>query len=310
MFSIILVIFSTTETENDSFLPPKAFFTLSFISFTDTITKFPPKNAYNSPVSINTPTKGVTNHVNLSNVCWMFQSTHPRRVWLYIRFCQGRSCRFQSTHPRRVWPSHPRAASSWGLFQSTHPRRVWQNRLLLLLPLPLFQSTHPRRVWRLSEGRCAAPSEFQSTHPRRVWRSVGVDMLHLPSFNPHTHEGCDRLECYCTSPAEVSIHTPTKGVTYSFFCFSANFWVSIHTPTKGVTELFLVWQITSNVSIHTPTKGVTSLNISSAQMGAVSIHTPTKGVTAKEAQAQYDELFQSTHPRRVWLIWMVITSVL
>ena len=91
MFSIILVIFSTTETENDSFLPPKAFFTLSFISFTDTITKFPPKNAYNSPVSINTPTKGVTpisslykglfgvsihtptkgvtNHVNLSNVC-------------------------------------------------------------------------------------------------------------------------------------------------------------------------------------------------------------------------------------------------
>ena len=60
MFSIILVIFSTTETENDSFLPPKAFFTLSFISFTDTITKFPPKNAYNSPVSINTPTKGVT----------------------------------------------------------------------------------------------------------------------------------------------------------------------------------------------------------------------------------------------------------
>ena len=60
MFSIILVIFSTTETENDSFLPPKAFFTLSFISFTDTITKWQEENAYNSPVSIYTPTKGVT----------------------------------------------------------------------------------------------------------------------------------------------------------------------------------------------------------------------------------------------------------
>ena len=125
MFSIILVIFSTTETENDSFLPPKAFFTLSFISFTDTITKFPPKNAYNSPVSINTPTKGVTpisslykglfgvsihtptkgvtNHVNLSNVCWMFQSTHPRRVWLDGFQHFATAYLFQSTHPRRVW---------------------------------------------------------------------------------------------------------------------------------------------------------------------------------------------------------------
>ena len=80
MFSIILVIFSTTETENDSFLPPKAFFTLSFISFTDTITKFPPKNAYNSPVSINTPTKGVTLAYSSTHFLTVFQSTHPRRV--------------------------------------------------------------------------------------------------------------------------------------------------------------------------------------------------------------------------------------
>ena len=58
MFSIILVIFSTTETENDSFLPPKAFFTLSFISFTDTITKCPQKMP----------------------IIRLFQSTHPRRM--------------------------------------------------------------------------------------------------------------------------------------------------------------------------------------------------------------------------------------
>ena len=191
MFSIILVIFSTTETENDSFLPPKAFFTLSFISFTDTITKFPPKNAYNSPVSINTPTKGVTpisslykglfgvsihtptkgvtNHVNLSNVCWMFQSTHPRRVWLYIRFCQGRSCRFQSTHPRRVWPSHPRAASSWGLFQSTHPRRVW---LLGVCGLHCKVCFNPHTHEGCDRWSAKSPSP-------------------ISSFNPHTHEGCD-----------------------------------------------------------------------------------------------------------------------
>ena len=60
MFPMILINFSTTETENDSSWPPKAFFTLRFISFTDTITKWQEENAYNSPVSIYTPTKCVT----------------------------------------------------------------------------------------------------------------------------------------------------------------------------------------------------------------------------------------------------------
>ncbi len=32
-------------------------------------------------------------------------------------------------------------------------------------------------------------------------------------FNPHTHEGCDSLVCLMISSDDVSIHTPTKGVT-------------------------------------------------------------------------------------------------
>ena len=147
MFSIILVIFSTTETKNDSFLPPGAFFTLSFISFTDTITKFPPKNAYNSPVSINTPTKGVT--LIFSSICMRSE------------------------------------------FQSTHPRRVWLGQTLLCIQLHLFQSTHPRRVW----------------HSVAQYRSQQL------CFNPHTHEGCDRNDEPISGVHQVSIHTPTKGVT-------------------------------------------------------------------------------------------------
>ena len=83
MFSIILVIFSTTETENDSFLPPKAFFTLSFISFTDTITKFPPKNA---------------------PIIRLFQSTHPRRVWRLYSLASAWGLSFnQHTHEGCDW---------------------------------------------------------------------------------------------------------------------------------------------------------------------------------------------------------------
>ena len=55
-------------------------------------------------------------------------------------------------------------------------------------------------------------------------------------FNPHTHAGCD------------------KDSTYNF---EQAFDVSIHTPTQGVTKLDISNVPTENVSIHTPTQGVT-----------------------------------------------------
>ena len=39
----------------------------------------------------------------------------------------------------------------------------------------------------------------------------------LYSFNPHTHEGCDmRADAQTLLEIKVSIHTPTKGVTPTF----------------------------------------------------------------------------------------------
>ena len=75
--------------------------------------------------------------------------------------------------------------------------------------------------------------------------------------------------------------------------------VSIHTPTKGVTHDKFYNSKSSTVSIHTPTKGVTlqQANVNKAQ--AVSIHTPTKGVTQPYHSTIADNVFQSTHPRRV-----------
>ena len=143
---------------------------------------------------------------------------------------------------------------------------------------------------------------FQSTHPRRVWLRFRHCLKEsLTCFNPHTHAGCDRSGRFtlCCS-MDVSIHTPTQGVTTLAAVNSRNPRVSIHTPTQGVTqaEVWKVWHRSFNphthagcdnrssrpspvlrVSIHTPTQGVTPLWRYALWGYTVSIHTPTQGVT-------------------------------
>ena len=62
---------------------------------------------------------------------------------------------------------------------------------------------------------------------------------------------------FITPPMKVSIHTPTKGVTYKMGRDIKDKVVSIHTPTKGVTNAADIHISSAEVSIHTPTKGVT-----------------------------------------------------
>ena len=99
-------------------------------------------------ISIHTPTQGVTvlpgyssepfegfnphthagcdiNDDDNDNPRYLFQSTHPRRVWLINPPNSLKSPLFQSTHPRRVWPSTTDTRIVKFEFQSTHPRRVW-----------------------------------------------------------------------------------------------------------------------------------------------------------------------------------------
>ena len=173
------------------------------------------------------------------------------------------------------------------------------------------------------------PTVFQSTHPRRVWPLSVANLLHVcSSFNPHTHEGCDTTTKVTDGNMQVSIHTPTKGVTFKSDATDFPIPVSIHTPTKGVTDLCgnlsrtlgfqsthprRVWHTLSSylgldfyVSIHTPTKGVTIMQEQNRFNAEVSIHTPTKGVTVMIPIKSLSVVFQSTHPRRVWQIPIII----
>ena len=164
-----------------------------------------------------------------------------------------------------------------------------------------FQSTHTRRMWPLSSCMMKILSMFQSTHPRKVWPGYLQSLPQPSCFNPHTHEGCDKTRHYQTIVLQVSIHTPTKGVTavpfihqYRQLCFNP------HTH-EGCDLTFVSW-LTSISSFNPHThEGCDEPSQRAPEKICVSIHTPTKGVTPQENVSWVFRQFQSTHPRRVWL---------
>ena len=68
-------------------------------------------------------------------------------------------------------------------------------------------------------------------------------------FNPHTHAGCDNLSAGQIEFYNVSIHTPTQGVTGRKRTDSSAEYVSIHTPTQGVTLYLITYYKSANL-IH------------------------------------------------------------
>ena len=125
-------------------------------------------------------------------------------------------------------------------------------------------------------------------------------LYYCQSFNPHTHAGCDRNAPLRTPPTVgFNPHTHAgcdKGFTLQLFRRT----VSIHTPTQGVTRIIWIsiYLICFNPHTHAGCDRRTC-NIGNSK-AAVSIHTPTQGVTIVEWFTGVFDMFQSTHPRRVW----------
>ena len=117
-----------------------------------------------------------------------------------------------------------------------------------------------------------------SVRPTEMWKS----------FNPHTHEGCDC--CFYDNISRLLGFNPHthEGCDLLGSKDSNEVRVSIHTPTKGVTHSCIQCRVAAQVSIHTPTKGVTNIDYLNPS----------------------DNMFQSTHPRRVWLIFHTLIWLL
>ena len=212
------------------------------------------------------------------------------------------------------------------MFQSTHPRRVWHHRA----EFPAVQSgfnphTHAGCDYIIHYCFCGYKT-FQSTHPRRVWRLTMRELRNLRSFNPHTHAGCDNRNiperagkvfqsthprrvwlCGCVvviDSIKVSIHTPTQGVTMFIIKTGIEYEFQSTHPRRVWLDFRWCLVLSIYVSIHTPTQGVT-VPVVCLLYGIRSFnpHTHAGCDTFCRDMIKHKKLFQSTHPRRVWL-WL------
>ena len=165
------------------------------------------------PVSIHTPTQGVTflYICNVFRICFN-PHTHagcdnplPRLTRVHNRFnphthagCDSAArpkvltvARFQSTHPRRVWPSC-QSYSAAHTFVSIHTPTQGVTSI----------NNFAKSAWSFNPHTHAGCDSVRTTS----WNGI-------PCFNPHTHAGCDCFYNSCFCDDMVSIHTPTQGVT-------------------------------------------------------------------------------------------------
>ena len=164
-----------------------------------------------------------------------FQSTHPRRMWRPSLTGLKGDKLFQSTHPRRMW--HYLIFRSLTIFRfNPHTHEGCDNKIIIeFTQINLFQSTHPRRMWLMTTVGAAYKMLFQSTHPRRMWLVQLSSLCAALRFNPHTHEGCDRW-VHVLNPGERSFNPHThEGCDTTTKVTDGHMQVSIHTPTKDVT---------------------------------------------------------------------------
>ena len=122
--------------------------------------------------------------------------------------------------------------------------------------------------------------QFQSTLPQGEWPFWFAKPKISFYFNPHSHKGSDGDYGGEHSDDDISIHTPTRGVTISRWApriTTLNFNPHSH---KGSDE----------------TKGVFLRSVIH-----ISIHTPTRGVTFIWDLYNASNLFQSTLPQGEWL---------
>ena len=216
---------------------------------------------------------------------YLFQSTHPRRVWQFhhchllipTSFNPHTHEGCDSVSSSRVWVSssfnphtHEGCDFSFKLlkasslsFQSTHPRRVWQYCSSFFLIPDVFQSTHPRRVWLKATNKIKAKTKFQSTHPRRVWLRVfvgsAVNVLFQSTHPRRVWHGFGKD--FNTKMLFQSTHPRRVWLAIRLFMrVRIALFQSTHPRRVWHTERYLQHPLRI-VSIHTPTKGVTLIRI-------------------------------------------------
>ena len=178
----------------------------------------------------------------------------------YLYPSDFRLSRFQSTHLHEVWHHRQQCVSTiWSFNPHTYMRcdvSAGYDVIILKVSIHtptwgvtsetanshsflLFQSTHLHEVWLYPSYSYYISSEFQSTHLHEVWLYLHCSLQAFRQFqSTHLHEVWHLGVIKNAYADNVSIHTPTWGVTV--ITGNDNDWafVSIHTPTWGVTSTY------------------------------------------------------------------------
>ena len=172
----------------------------------------------------------------------------------------------------------------------------------LYFPCQCFCARTPTKGVTLPSWAYSVTSVFQSTLPRREWLTEQLFFRSCSSdFNPHSHEGSDLfLITVFTVIFIISIHTPTKGVTFPRQFNLVTFYFNPHSHEGSDRFLFFTCFIASYFNPHSH-EGSDTFPTTSGWQLLISIHTPTKGVTASVGYNIVTGVwFQSTLPRREW----------
>ena len=152
---------------------------------------------------------------------------------------------------------------------------------------------------------------FQSTHPRRVWlKKQIISHAYKPSFNPHTHAGCDFAEI-CRGPIDTSFnpHTHAGCDCHYRLLYTDKICFNPHTHAGCDYTLDIKQCLWFGFNPHTHA-GCDEEVKNAKKVDRVSIHTPTQGVTIPPSPYCREILFQSTHPRRVWLLPVIAVTLI
>ena len=134
----------------------------------------------------------------------------------------------------------------------------------------------------------------------------GVTFLYICNvfricFNPHTHAGCDPKCRTFMKPIIKFQSTHPRRVWHNFYfllslctCFNPHTHAGCDSGRRAMRDAG------SGFNPHTHA-GCDLIEVIQPRPLCVSIHTPTQGVTGDIRIVRIIALFQSTHPRRVWL---------
>jgi len=146
-------------------------------------------------ISTHTPAKGVTSHIHTVLWFFVFQPTHPRRVWRPLKTGVVNRIKISTHTPAKGVTFLTVKRPNAGRFQPTHPRRVWLTKCRAWEMVPNF-NPHTREGCdsNMTDNRSLCKISTHTPAKGVTCWSIG---RHGDSyFNPHTREGCDMSGWY------------------------------------------------------------------------------------------------------------------